>query len=520
MEDYRDKHLQFEILISDLSAAFVNLPAEEIDEHIEETLRQVVLFLGFDRGTLFQTSEKEEHFFATHCWAQLGYKSRKRYFAGSEVPWFYRRMRKSTDSVRFIKVSDLPPEAHDDAAYLAKYGLKSIIGIPLVARGKTVGFVSLGTSLEECTFPEQMIGRLRVIGTIIAGALERKAAEIALKNAFKEVRELKDRIQAENVSLQEEIQLIQGHKEIIGRSDGIRKVLRQIRQVAQTDSTVLITGETGTGKEMVAWAIHKTSPRKGRAMVCVNCAGLPPSLIESELFGHEKGAFTGAVAKQSGRFEFANSSTIFLDEIGDLPMEVQAKMLRVLQDRRIERLGSPKSIEVDVRIVAATNRDLVKGVKEGRFREDLFYRLNVFPIHVPPLRERRDDIPLLVAAFVQEFSKRLGRNIDSVSRKDMEALQRYSWPGNMRELRNVIERAVILNQGSVLRIHVPEQPSDTVHPPDTLDDLERNHIIKILDKTGWRVSGDRGAARILNINPKTLESRMKKLGIKRPALHS
>ena len=355
---------------------------------------------------------------------------------------------------------------------------------------------------------------------LLAGALERKAAEIALKNAFKEVRELKDRIQAENVSLQEEIQLIQGHKEIIGRSDGIRKVLRQIRQVAQTDSTVLITGETGTGKEMVAWAIHKTSPRKGRAMVCVNCAGLPPSLIESELFGHEKGAFTGAVAKQSGRFEFANSSTIFLDEIGDLPMEVQAKMLRVLQDRRIERLGSLKSIEVDVRIVAATNRDLVKGVKEGRFREDLFYRLNVFPIHVPPLRERRDDIPLLVAAFVQEFSKRLGRNIDSVSRKDMEALQRYSWPGNMRELRNVIERAVILNQGSVLRIHVPEQPSDTVHPPDTLDDLERNHIIKILDKTGWRVSGDRGAARILNINPKTLESRMKKLGIKRPVLHS
>jgi len=344
---------------------------------------------------------------------------------------------------------------------------------------------------------------------------ERKKAEESLREALKEVKQLKNQLREENLYLREEINLIHSHKDIVGNSEAIRTVLKEVEQVAETESTVLIQGETGTGKELLAHAIHNLSSRKGRLMVKVNCAALPPTLIESELFGREKGAFTGALSKQIGRFELANTSTIFLDEIDALPMEVQAKLLRVLESGEFERLGSPRTVKVDVRIISATNRDLARFVSEGGFREDLYYRLNVFQITVPPLRERREDILPLVWSFVQEFSKRMGKRIESIPQKGVEALQAYPWPGNVRELRNIIERAMIITTGPVLYADVPKIAESKTDYFNTLEEAEKRHIIEALDSTGWRVSGKDGAAEILGINPKTLESRMQRLGIER-----
>ena len=276
---------------------------------------------------------------------------------------------------------------------------------------------------------------------------------------------------------------------------------------------MLILGETGTGKELLTRAIHDLSPRKGRPLVKVNCAALPSTLVESELFGREKGAYTGALSRQTGRFEVADGSTIFLDEICELPLELQVKLLRVLQDGQFERLGSSKTIEVDVRVIAATNRDIEKAVREGNFREDLFYRLNVFPITVPPLRERREDIPLLIWVFVEEFDKTMGKTIENIPQKSMDLLQRYSWPGNIRELRNVIERAMIVSKGATLQIDIPTIGESQTFSRGTLEEVEKKHITEVLESTGWKVSGEKGAAKILDLNPKTLESRMKKLGI-------
>jgi PAS domain S-box-containing protein len=356
---------------------------------------------------------------------------------------------------------------------------------------------------------------------------ERKRAEEATRVAYDEIRRLKDQLQADNVYLQEEIKLKCNIGEIVGETPAIQRVLHQIAQVAGTSATVLVLGETGTGKELVARAIHSGSPRRARPMLMFNGAALPATLIESELFGHEKGAYTGAMTRQIGRFEQADGSTLFLDEIGELPLEVQVKLLRVLQYGQFERLGSTRTLSANVRIVAASNRDLEKMVQEGRFREDLFYRLNVFPIRLPPLRERVQDIPLLAWSIVREFGRTMGRKIDSISRSTMEALKRYPWPGNIRELRNVIERGMIVAQGSTLQVELPSLSGGVVSPslisPDgatptgdlTVDEVQRRHILTVLQKTGWRISGKNGAARILGLKPTTLESRMAKLGIKR-----
>nr|MBP7322432.1 sigma 54-interacting transcriptional regulator [Deltaproteobacteria bacterium] len=350
---------------------------------------------------------------------------------------------------------------------------------------------------------------------IVRDVTKRKQAEQKLQEAFIEIKDLKDRLQQENVYLREEIELRYKHGDIVGKSDAIKNILTQVEQVAKTDSTVLIQGETGTGKELIARAIHSLSLRKDRPMVKVNCASLPSSLVENELFGHEKGAFTGANVKQIGRFEVADESTIFLDEVSEMPLKLQAKLLRVLQEGQFERLGSTRTISVDVRVIAATNQDLAKAVQQGAFREDLYYRLNVFPIAVPPLRERREDIPLMVQAFVKEFEITLGKRIESISRRSMDAVQQYSWPGNVRELRNVIERAMILTRGSKLSFALPE-----ISLPKPLDDtglaeMEKKHILRVLDSTGWLVSGKRGAAHFLGLKESTLRSKMKKLEIKR-----
>jgi PAS domain S-box-containing protein len=346
---------------------------------------------------------------------------------------------------------------------------------------------------------------------------EREEMEIRLREQLEEIARLKLQLEKENIYLRQEIKLQYIHEEIVGRSEKMKKVLSQVEQVAGTDSTVLIQGETGTGKELLARAIHHLSSRKDRPLVTVNCASLPPTLIESELFGREKGAYTGALARMVGRFEVADGTTLFLDEIGELPLEVQSKLLRVLEEGRFERLGSTMTLQVNVRIIAATNRNLAQDVNEGKFRKDLYYRLNVFPIEVPPLRERPEDIPLLVWAFVRHFEKKMGKRVDSISRKSMEALQRHSWPGNVRELRNVIEHAMIVSSGRNLAF--PSPKSGLPEAPDTrnLQDLERRHILDVLEKSGWRLSGEGGASEILGLNRTTLQWRMKKLGIKRPA---
>ncbi len=352
----------------------------------------------------------------------------------------------------------------------------------------------------------------RVMGVSI-DITDRKQAEEALQESYREIARLKDRLQAESDYLKAEIKLTQDHGEVIGHSDAIRGVLKQVEQVAPTDSSVLIRGETGTGKELVAQAIHRLSSRKDRLMVKVNCAALPSALVESELFGREKGAFTGALTRQVGRFEVADGSTIFLDEIGELSLEVQAKLLRVLQEGQFERLGSPRTIRVDVRVIAASNRDMAEEVGQGRFREDLYYRLNVFPIIVPPLRDRVEDIPPLVWTFLGEFSTRMGKRITQVSRSTMQALKQQPWPGNIRELRNVIERASILTNGATLQVSPPDLSANAPHSAATLADAEREHILRVLEQTGCRIKGPGGAARILGLKPSTLYSRMRKLGI-------
>jgi len=338
------------------------------------------------------------------------------------------------------------------------------------------------------------------------------------EEALFEVSKLKDQLEAERAYLQEEIKLVYNHENIVGRSDAINYVLYKVEQITNTDINVLILGETGTGKELVARAIHGTSPRRERALVKMNCAALPSNLIESELFGHEKGAFTGAHSSRQGRFEVADGSTLFLDEIGELPLELQPKLLRVIENGEFERLGSSKTQKVDVRVISATNRNLEEEVQKGAFREDLWYRMNVFPITMPPLRDRVDDIPLLVNFYVQRISKRLGKVIEIIPLNAMDALLQYHWPGNVRELENVLERAVINSSGPKLRLvdELKKPAQDAARADKTLEDVERDYIIRVLEQVDWKESGKNSAAEILSLDRSTLRARMRKLNIRKP----
>lgn len=393
--------------------------------------------------------------------------------------------------------------------WMKEQGLRSFAGYPLMFRGELLGVIAM---FGRRPLSDDEFERLAVFA---------HEAAVAIKNAqlFEEVQRLKNRLQAENLYLREEIELQHQFEEIIGDSSAMKAVLRQVEQVAPTDSTVLILGETGTGKELIARAIHNHSRRKTRALVKVNCGAIPANLVESELFGHEKGAFTGALTKRIGRFELADGGTIFLDEVGELPADVQIKLLRVLQERELDRVGSQHPTKVDVRVIAATNRDLQEAVKAGSFRADLLYRLNVFPIELPPLRTRASDIPLFVKFFANKFSRKLGKRLEDLSQQAMDRLLRYPWPGNVRELEHVIERAAILSQGPRLQIDEAVLRSNTTSGVSgTLEDVERTHITQVLKEVDWVIEGAGGAARRLDLHPNTLRSRMKKLGIKKPRL--
>lgn len=404
------------------------------------------------------------------------------------------------------------------AQYEKEAGIEGYFGIPILSKsGECIGHIAL-LSKEDLGLSEEEREILKLFSDRAAVEMERKAANEKLLVAVDEIQSLKDRLEAENTYLQEEIKFEHNFQEIITQSDRFRSVLSSSEQVATTDATVLVLGESGTGKELLARAIHNISKRSDRPLVKVNCAALPANLIESELFGHEKGAFTGAIARKVGRFELADGGTLFLDEVGELPLELQSKLLRALQEGEFEKVGSTTTQKVDVRVIAATNRDLEKEVDSGVFRADLYYRLNVFPINSMPLRERKEDIPLLVKHFVNRYAAKIGKKIVSIPKRVINSLQGYHWPGNIRELENVIERSVILSSGNSLELGdwIPKSPTQSVISElDTLNEFERKYIIHVLQKTTWRVSGEKGAAKILGMKPTTLESRMKKLGIKR-----
>jgi formate hydrogenlyase transcriptional activator len=397
------------------------------------------------------------------------------------------------------------------------YGVESYCWLPLTTARRRLGALVF-TSKRPSAYDALDLDFLRKVANQVAVAVENALA-------FREIEALKDQLAKEKAYLEEEVRTEYEFGDIVGESPVLRAALRSVETVAPTDSTVLICGATGTGKELIARAVHDLSPRKVRTFVKLNCAAIPTGLLESELFGHEKGAFTGAIAQKVGRFELANRGTLFLDEVGDIPPELQPKLLRVLQEQEFERLGGTRTIRVNVRLVAATNRDLARMVAEGRFRSDLYYRLNVFPIAMPTLRERPDDIPRLVRHFTQRFARRMGRRIESIPSATMDALVRYPWPGNVRELQNVIERAVILSPGPTLQVPpadlqaVPAQAPLAVAPsptPVTLVDAEREHITGALVSTGWVVGGPQGAAARLGMKRSTLQKKMLKLGIARP----
>ncbi len=508
-----EEQLDFERLVAELSARFINLPADRVDAAVVEAFGRVCSALDLDRATFYRL-DPDGYSSAAIGWHRDGIElAPGRVNIRQDFPSVYETL-VAGNVLAFETVDQLPPK---DGSGFAALGVLSSVTVPLSVDGRVIGAVGFNSLRRQRSWPPEVLHRLRVFATAFGNLLARRESENALHHALDEVKRLRDQLQAENVYLRSEVRERLGAGAIVGESAAIRKVLEQVEQVAATNSTVLLLGETGTGKELFATRIHELSARRARAMVRVNCAAIPATLMESELFGREKGAFTGALARQVGRFELADGSTIFLDEIGDVPSEVQVKLLRVLEERQIERLGSPKAIKVDTRVIAATHRNLENLIAGGTFREDLYYRLDVFPIQVPPLRERPEDIPLLVWRFVDEFSRSFGKPIRSISRDDMAALTRYSWPGNIRELRNVIERAMIVATPPRLRVLPPTAGAAASKRSDRLADVEAEHMRRVLENCGWRIRGAGGAADRLGLRPTTLETRMAKLGIKRPA---
>lgn len=532
----------FGALLWDIFLRLMDVPADQVEAVILDAQRRLCRALGLDRSGLFQVpSDRPGKLFISHFFdaehdqpdgpsldgsvtqdsGRVFLLSRGASFpaqaeASDYFPWIAGRIL-SGERVVVNSVDDLPAEAAHDAEALVRFGTRSTVIVPLMAYGKVLGCLTFASTRGARSWTPDLLELFKRLAEVFAKALARKRVDEQLRTALDDLKVLRDRLHHENIYLRDEIRERRSPSQIVGTSAVIRRALTLVEQVAPTNASVLLLGETGTGKERVAAAIHELSQRQSRPMVKVNCAAIPATLIESELFGREKGAYTGALASQIGRFELANGSTIFLDEVGDLPIETQAKLLRVVENREFERLGSPRLVHVDVRIVAATNKDLAEAVRSGRFREDLLFRLNVFPIRMPALRERPEDIPLLVKSIIDELSSSMGRRFDAISQAGLLALQRYHWPGNIRELRNVVERAMITAAGPVLNIELPSTPVRRPGtPPQSLKALEREHVLAALQETGWRIRGPRGAAVVLGLPPTTLENRMVRLGIMRP----
>jgi formate hydrogenlyase transcriptional activator len=642
------ERLQFEILLADLSARFINLPADRIDQELIKAERQICEFLGADRSSLWQTSPQyPESLVLTHLHGSSGGQHVPDPLKADEYfPWCTTQLLHG-ETIVVEKLSDLPPEAARDLESWKHFGTHSCLSIPLATgSGPVVGALTFASTTGRKTWRQEIVTRCELIAQIFANALGRKRSDNALRDSeeryrtiaknlpgvvyqfyaredgrwgmhyvderaidicgmvpqpldtfferftacvapechdqwiesirdavrtlhiwehefrflrpdgkemylrglsqprkshdevvfsgllfditrqrraeeelrhtLDEVKRLQEQLQGENLYLRKEVEILQGQIPIVGSSKVLRRVIAQAQQVATTDSTVLVLGETGTGKELFAAYLHRISRRSGKPFVTTNIAAIPSTLLESELFGREKGAYTSAMTRQIGRFEMADGGTLLLDEIGEMPLEMQAKLLRILQTGEFERLGSSRTMKVDVRVIAATNRKLPSLIRAGTFREDLYYRLNVFPIELPPLRDRPDDIPLLVWSFVQEFSKRMDKSIERLRKKDLDALQNYNWPGNIRELRNVVERSMILTQGPELRLIIPASDGAEVFKgPRLLRELEKKHVLEVLQSTSGKVYGPRGAAQALGLKPSTLYSLMERLGIQR-----
>jgi formate hydrogenlyase transcriptional activator len=524
-EALRKSEERWRTLLEINNAIITNLTQEALLHAVTESLRRVI---PFDRAgfSLYVPERKTFRLLATESefssdYFRVGLELRR----GEGIStWVF-------DHQQPVLCRDLEKEQQypNDRRHLAD-GIYSYCVVPLITRGKSIGTLNVA-SRKRNQYSERDLEFLQEVASQVALAVENM-------QSYQEIAALKARLEKENVYLQEEIRTEHNFEEIVGNSPALLAVLHKVEQVAPTDSTVLICGETGTGKELIARAIHNRSARKDRPLVKVNCSAISAGLVESELFGHVKGAFTGALDRRSGRFELADGGTIFLDEVGELPLETQVKLLRVLQEREFEPVGSSQPVRVNVRVIAATNRNLVESIKTGSFRDDLFYRLNVFPVEVPPLRERRSDISKLATFFVFHYSKKLGKNIEGISQDTMDRISDYSWPGNVRELQNVIERAVILCQQPILDLKpdlapisargvlpsAPEGPSEaeatTYSGPaspvlSTLEDVERGYIMAVLKQTGGVIEGPKGAAKILNLHPNTLRHRISKLGIKR-----
>lgn len=538
VEDELKERLELEGLVSDISTEFINANDRTLNECIGWALRKIGEYVEADRSYIFKLSEDGTYGQTTAEWVKRDVLPLKADFQKTlrkDYPWPFEIL----DAKRMLLISDIDEHSEDIGTFrniFEMYGIKSMLNMPMVVSNKVYGY--LGFDLEKKkNWSINDIVLLKLVAEVIVNSIERVTFEKSLKEindhleeevkdrtkkletALEEVKELRDRLEAENIYLKEEIESTNYVENIISQDKDFRKVLLEMEHVAKTSSTVLILGETGTGKEVISKAIHNLSSRKDKPLIKINCAALPATLIESELFGHEKGAFTGAVAAKQGRFELANGGTLFLDEVGEMPVELQPKLLRAIQEGEFERLGGTKTTKVDVRLIAATNRNLETAVDNGEFRSDLFYRLNVFPLNIPPLRERKNDIKLLVNHFVQKYNQKLGKQISKIPQSVINQLEKYNWPGNVRELENIIERAVIISPEDQLKLGEWFMASMKSNPGeskfDTLEKFEKNYILKVLNHTNWKISGAGGAAELLDMKPTTLESRIKKLGITR-----
>jgi len=519
-----EERLEFETLIADISASLLAAEPHEIDEAVHDGVRRIREFFRADRCGLLKIETDRAVALLSYASFSEGTAPVSGDINLAELfPWAFRKLALERKPLAVTRMSDLPRDAAVDRASWEGMQTRSCVQLPIAIGDRVTHVIAINKLHEESEWPEPYLARLLLLGQMLVNAVERRQKYDDLQHALAEVQRLREQLQQENAYLRQEALQRRSSELIVGRSATIRRAVALAEQVAPTDSTVLLQGETGTGKERFASYIHESSRRRDRTMIRVNCAAIPHALIESELFGREKGAYTGAMSRQIGRFELAHGSTLFLDEIGDLPTEVQVKLLRAIEARTIERLGSPTPVPVDVRIIAATHRDLAQAVLDGTFRQDLYYRLNVFPISVPALRDRLDDIPILANTFAAEFAAAMGKRVYAIASDSLAALTAYPWPGNVRELRNVIERATILGTGPTLAVDVPSSvpaaPAVAVEkptPPDRIDDVERSHIVGVLERTGWRIRGKKGAAEALGLKPTTLEYRMTKLGIRRP----